>query len=612
MTEQKSQYTGRILHRKPLIVAIAVFVIVLVVAGGIIGYQKTYAGRFYPGVQIGHLSVGGKTTAEVLEALRQIERNIADKGLIFTYQDKQVAVLPVVVGVNDPDLAKTILAFEWTPTIEQALAVGRTGNWFQQLFEQLGALVRGAAEPVYYQFDAAEVVTILKENFSQLEQPAVDATLVIEAGEVSVTDERSGEGFDYQLAADQVAVKISQLNFEPTELHFAPQEPVIYARDAVGALDEVKQILAAEEITVRADGRFWKLNSDQFASWLEFQLVAGAVAVGVNRDKVVTFLEPVAAAVDVEAQDAKFQLSGKRVTEFQASRDGKELDVEASYQKINEAIRLGAGGEVELVVAVAPAKVATKDLNDLGITELVGRGTSNFAGSPTNRRHNISIGAGAVNGILIEPGEEFSLLKTLGEIDAANGYRPELVIKGDRTIPEYGGGLCQIGTTTFRAALAAGVPITARRNHSYRVGYYEPPVGMDATIYDPWPDFKFINDYQNHLLFITRIEGNQAVFELYGTKDGRSVATTEPVVYNIVSPGEPRIIYTDELEPGVRRKVESAHAGAEADFTYTVTYLNGEVKEEVFHSRYVPWKETWLEGRVPTTTDELVEPAEVQ
>src|SRR3989338_1694235 len=152
MTEQKSQYTGRILHRKPLIIAIAVFIIALVVAGGIVGYQKTYAGRFYPGVQIGHLSVGGKTTAEVLELLRQIERNIADKGLIFTYQDKQVAVLPVVVGVTDPDLAKSILAFEWTSTIEQALGVGRTGNWFQQALEQFSSLVAGRSEPVYYQF----------------------------------------------------------------------------------------------------------------------------------------------------------------------------------------------------------------------------------------------------------------------------------------------------------------------------------------------------------------------------------------------------------------------------------------------------------------------------
>jgi hypothetical protein len=79
-------------------------------------------------------------------------------------------------------------------------------------------------------------------------------------------------------------------------------------------------------------------------------------------------------------------------------------------------------------------------------------GTSNFKGSPVNRRHNIAVGAASVNGTLIAPGEEFSLLKTLGDIDAAAGYKPELVIKGGKTLPEFGGGLCQIGTTAFRAA----------------------------------------------------------------------------------------------------------------------------------------------------------------
>ncbi|OGY43356.1 MAG: hypothetical protein A2731_00665 [Candidatus Buchananbacteria bacterium RIFCSPHIGHO2_01_FULL_39_8] len=212
-----------------------------------------------------------------------------------------------------------------------------------------------------------------------------------------------------------------------------------------------------------------------------------------------------------------------------------------------------------------------------------------------------------MNGILIAPNEEFSLLEALGSVDGEHGYKQELVIKGDRTIPEYGGGLCQIGTTTFRAALRSGLPITQRRNHSYRVVYYE-PAGMDATIYNPSPDMRFVNDTGYYILFTTRIEGDDLIFEFYGTKDGREVKIDPdpPAIYNVTSSGEPRYIETDELAPGVKKKVESSHKGADTYFKYTVTYPNGEVKEQDFYSHYVAWPEVWLIGRQPTTTPEVI------
>jgi len=195
-------------------------------------------------------------------------------------------------------------------------------------------------------------------------------------------------------------------------------------------------------------------------------------------------------------------------------------------------------------------------------------------------------------------------------VSRATGYKPAYVIQQGRTVLGDGGGVCQVSTTVFRAALNAGLPILERKGHSYRVGYYEPPVGMDATIYDPAPDFRFINDTGHYILFIARTEGDQAVFEFYGTRDGRVASTTQPVVYNIVKPGEPRYIETDSLAPGEKKKVESAHNGASASFTYTVTSPDGTVKEEVFNSQYVAWKETWLVGIMPSSTEPIVEPTQ--
>ena len=135
----------------------------------------------------------------------------------------------------------------------------------------------------------------------------------------------------------------------------------------------------------------------------------------------------------------------------------------------------------------------------------------------------------------------------------------------------------------FRLVIESGLSITERRNHSYRVGYYE-PAGTDATIYSPWPDFKFINDTDNYLLLQTRIEGNNLIFEFWGTSDGRQVETTQPVIYNIVKPGEPEYVETDELEPGEEKRVERAHNGADAYFKRTISWPE-ELEKEIIQSQ---------------------------
>lgn len=197
--------------------------------------------------------------------------------------------------------------------------------------------------------------------------------------------------------------------------------------------------------------------------------------------------------------------------------------------------------------------------------------------------------------MLIAPGEEFSLVKALGEIDAAAGYLPELVIKNNRTIPEYGGGLCQVATTIFRSALDSGLNITARQNHSYRVSYYE-PAGTDAAVYDPWPDVKFVNDTGNYILIQSRIDKNDIWFDFWGQSDGREATSTTPVVYNIVKPAPTKIIESPDLKPGEKKCTEKAHNGADAYFDYIITYANGEKTTRRFNSHYVPWQEVCLVG----------------
>ena len=195
------------------------------------------------------------------------------------------------------------------------------------------------------------------------------------------------------------------------------------------------------------------------------------------------------------------------------------------------------------------------------------------------------------------------MVKILGQIDASTGYVPELVIKNNQTIPEYGGGLCQVGTTIFRSALKSGLPITARQNHSYRVSFYE-PAGTDAAVYDPWPDVRFLNDTGNYILIQSRIEKNNIYFDFWGKRDGRIASSTAPIIYNITKPEPAKIIETTTLKPGEKKCTERAHNGADAYFDYKVTYPAGNVLTKRFKSHYVPWQEVCLVGVTATSTSE--------
>jgi vancomycin resistance protein YoaR len=167
-------------------------------------------------------------------------------------------------------------------------------------------------------------------------------------------------------------------------------------------------------------------------------------------------------------------------------------------------------------------EVREDNLDQLGINELISTGWSDAAGSPKNRIHNYTVGASKFNGVLIKPDETFSFNKTLGPVDASTGYLPELVIKEDKTVPEYGGGMCQVSSTAFRAALNAGLPIVERLYHAYPVQYYK-PFGVDATVYLPKPDLVFKNDTGHYILIQTRINGTKLYFDFYGTKANRTI-----------------------------------------------------------------------------------------
>jgi vancomycin resistance protein YoaR len=267
---------------------------------------------------------------------------------------------------------------------------------------------------------------------------------------------------------------------------------------------------------------------------------------------------------------------------------GREVDLDQAVLLALAALNSGATDVVLPVRVTQPSiEVLDAELTNVGIREVVTVGESNFAGSPAARRHNISVGLSKFNGTLIPQGSVLTFGTILGKVNAAAGYWKELVIKGAKTEPDYGGGLCQVSTTAYRGVWEHGFPILKRTNHSYAVSYYGPQ-GSDATVYPPNPDMSFLNDGPSALLIQTHQENDNAYFIYYGTRDERTAEVIGPFVWGRSAPPPDRTEYTTEIPVGTKRKVGDRHAGLKALWYRFVTTQTGSLKTERVYSYYEP------------------------
>jgi len=587
------------------------FLIALVIIGSyFLIFQKIYSSEIYPRVYCcGDFRLSGLKYNEA-ENLLKISIEKAEKdGFVFKSRtdlgEKEAIIHSNLIALADPDLSRSLVNFNIPATLKEAFQIGRESGFLKKISEMVLSLARDRKIDLAIDVDKQELERILRDNFSDLEKPAESARLAILNNELILIDEKPGFILDYEGAIKELQDNLSLLKNEKIEIQSIQQNSLTEPQDISLMFEQAKEILDAAPYFLAYQDKKWELKPKQLVQWFEMMsslnhlkqqsISQKKVSLGLNHEKISEYLQTLAEEINIEPIQRRLNMENSRVVEFQSGQPGLILDIEDSVKNITQGI-LEKKKEINLTVQKIEPESLPADAASLGIKELIGEGKSNFAGSPKNRRHNIEVGAEKLHGTLIKPDEEFSLVKSLGEVNEANGFLPELVIKGDRTIPEYGGGLCQLATTAFRAALNAGLPITERQPHSYRVVYYE-PAGMDATIYNPHPDLRFVNDTGYYILWQTGIFGDDLIFKLYGTSDERRVETSAVKVFNITEPGPVKFIETDELTPGEKKKVESAHQGADAEFRNIITFPNGIVREDVWKSRYQPWPEVWLIGK---------------
>lgn len=601
------------------------FIFLLILAGmtwaGAAVAERAYTDRIYGGISIAGIDVGGMTITEATETIQQKVSVFLDTGIIASLYGETKTIELMPRGASDPDLVYELAEVDAGKLVSEAYNTGRSGNRVQQFFSPLWfATVKKTNLAPKVTFSESRIEDAVRIAFPNAESPGTPTDFVISftndgSIQAEVVDAVVGSTIDMQSALTTLKKDAQDLKLQTLTLRLIERSSLISAQEATPlipqAITAVEKAPYALTFTNDAGKTFsYEITPKNLAIWLKPEKNAqGMPELSLEKEAMTAFLADIHRDIDIAPQNAKFTVEGERVTEFLPSRDGLVVDDDQLFTDLKIAFTKEDASTSPITLAVmrkAP-EIPIESINTYGIKEILGTGYSSFAGSPSNRRANIRHGAEKLDGLLIPPGETLSLIEKLKPFTVADGYLPELVIKGDEIIPEVGGGLCQIGTTTFRAAMNSGLHIAERRNHSLVVSYYNDPSngnpGTDATIYDPSPDLKILNDTEHYLMFVTEIDeqNSELHFSFWGTSDGREGSYTPPQVLSWTGYGSKIMKETTSLEPGVTR-CQSPHPGATTTFDYHILWPDGKTTTETFASSYRSLPQICLVGVASDST----------
>lgn len=441
----------------------------------------------------------------------------------------------------------------------------------------------------------SELLRAIDEKFPKIPR-ARNAGFVLEKGKMKINPEKIGVEPNLKSLASQLKTNIAFMQNSPLFVDFNESKPTVLNTDL---MQYEAQILKEfpKKFTLFFEKQKWLVNFEKYPDWIIFGKKTYQIA-DTELPFYLTF-DPVSFSNFID--DSKMQVLERAPEDMRIFRDtegkiqfeghgvsGRAIDRQRLLSLINNSLA-NKKTEVEIPsVVVLPKLEIPDDLQTLGVRELISTGYTTFIGSPPNRIHNIGVGTAKFNGLMLAPGEIFSFGDNLGKVDDSTGYKKELVIKPEGTIPDFGGGLCQVSSTMYRAAIFAGLPIVERSPHTYAVTYYSQVLGhgLDATIYPPSKDLKFLNDTPGYILIHSYVDGPAVFFKFYGMNDGKQIEMDGPYISNrIAAPEEPLIVSDPKLQPGEKKQVEKPHGGFDALWFRRIT-KNGETKEEKIFTRY--------------------------
>ncbi|MBI5753925.1 VanW family protein [Candidatus Peregrinibacteria bacterium] len=589
-------------NRKKLIGIITTILAGLTLATGLGFYKHSLVGKFPPGTQIANTDISTLTFIEAKKQLFEKGNKYLETPITIEILGKSKKIKPKELGIN-VSLEEPLNTVTTTSLTESGLL--NIFNFGTKQNKSLFALAN---------IDDSKLSSALENNFKLSEiAPKSASASFNDNGDFVVTDGRQGTTIDKEALLKDLKYSAQNLQNNTIKITTFNQKPPVTKEDILSREEKIKaelnQLITLEDPIYSDD---WQIRLKKHPDWINFvpkkevkipalndtifldpaaEIGRTTVSLEINQQKLNQFVdENISKWLDRPSRDVKIYTDekGKIIIEGRGS-DGKRVQREQLKRAIELAAENGIDHLAIPTISTTPKIEISLDLQAKGIVERLAVGHTSYYGSPDNRVFNIKHGAEKFNGALIAPDEIFSFNKTLGRVDDSTGFRKELVIKPEGTIPDFGGGICQVSTTMYRAALFSGLPITERNQHTYAVSYYSQILGhgLDATIFLGGPDLKFKNDTGRSVLIQTYTEGDYELYIVfYGTPDGRRVQMEGPYLSDHVNPPPDEIVETTDLPVGVTKLLEHSHPGFRALWYRHLFDKNGKETKEPIETNY--------------------------
>jgi len=554
---------------------------VLILAAAYSGYRLAFRNLIFPKVTVSGIGVGGM---DKITAIRLVQKYFSTNpsNVILRLNGKEINKLNEIKIERD---------YNWA--VEQAFIVGRSGNLLTQISEQFKNLFTSRKISIPISYDKDELDGFLDQLELDNNQKTVWPKLVLENGEIKTVHGKDGLEIKREALIEKIlevwAMPDKQMVDVPVEVVSAKEDSVLVDQ-AISSLNKWGE----NKLIIKQGDFEYELERGEMVA------LFGLTRDVVDKDQFGNLLAKIQQQVETEPKDAIFQFENGKVEEFKPEVVGVVIDIPIFYKYLGKSLVDANKESLEIPVIFSQPKIKAGEINNLGIKELIGEGKSTFSHSIPGRIFNVNLAASRIDSAVVAPGEEFSFNGAVGDISKSSGYQSAYIISGGKTVLGDGGGVCQVSTTVFRAALNAGLTITERKAHAYRVGYYEQDSkpGIDATVYNPTADLKFLNDTGNHILIQTKVDTNNLKMsvQIYGTKDGRVASISEPKISSQTPP--PATLYVDDptLSLGQMRQIDWSAWGAKVSFNYKVMRGVETVFEKTFYSNYQPWRAIYLRG----------------
>jgi len=350
---------------------------------------------------------------------------------------------------------------------------------------------------------------------SQVDQPAVEATVAVQGATAAVVPAADGLVLDHRAAAAAITAAAARPG-APIQLPLTTGHPHVSTAAAQQVLDAtVRPALAAPVSVVSTDGRdHATVPPAALGAALTFTAKPdGTLAVGLDPAKLQAALGAGFVGFGTPARDASFAVSGGSI-HVVPSVDGTGIDPAALAAQLLPVLTCPAPRQVTAQLGPVHAAFTTEMAQGLGIKEQISSFTTQFAPTPSGT--NIRVVAAKVDGAVVKPGETFSLNAFTGPRGTAQGYVPAAVIEGGKFTKAVGGGISQFATTMFNAEFFAGVQDVHHQPHSYWITRY--PAGREATVFDGLIDLAWKNDSDTGIYIQTTWVQGSITVTFWGTK----------------------------------------------------------------------------------------------